>query len=63
MPGTFGVFANSTLDIRSLWATCTTSDVKQAPNLSELMELKTGSVMRGARDNAVIKWETPVGRC
>ena len=63
------MFASSTLDIMSPWAIRTASDVKQAPNLSELMETpdrmekKTGSVIRGARDNAVIEWETPVGRC
>ena len=49
-------------------AICTASDVKLAPNLSELMEArdgiekKTGSAIRGARDNVVIEWETPVGR-
>lgn len=62
------VFANSTLDIISPWAICTASDIKRAPNLSEMMEApdriekKTGSEIRGARDNVVIEWETPVGR-
>lgn len=61
-------FANSALDITSPWAICTASDVKQTPNLTERVEApdgiekRTGSAIRGARDNVVIEWETPVGR-
>ena len=65
----FVAFANSTTDSTNPWVIPTALDVKRAPDLSELMEApdgigkKTGSATRQDRDNAVIKWEIPVGRC